>query len=97
MRNHEIQTQSTEERQLSITAFMTAGERSWSRVSREKRLSDSEIIFRHKVSSRESGLTQSTKKLLAHVIFVGAFLLLPDVHPSMWILLFLSELIGETM
>ncbi len=30
------------------------------------------------VSLKESGLTQSTKKLLAHVIFVGAFLLLPD-------------------
>ncbi len=84
MRNHEIQTQSTEERQLSITAFMTAGERSWSRVSREKRLSDSEIIFRHiKFPRGKSGLTQSTKKLLAHVIFVGTFLLLPDIHPSM--------------
>ncbi len=32
----------------------------------------------YKVSLKESGLTQSAKKLLAHAIFVGAFLLLPD-------------------
>ncbi len=39
----------------------------------EKRVYPSEIIFRqiYVVSSRESGLTQSTKKLLAHVIFVN--------------------------
>ncbi len=72
------------------------------RLSREESLSDSEMIYKviytYKVSSRESGLTQSAKKLLAHVIFVSglsAFLFLSDwgknFHQSMWILLFLMN------
>ncbi len=44
----------------------------------------------YKVSSRESGLTQIAKKLLAHAIFVSTFFLLSDwgknFHPSMCML-----------
>ncbi len=44
----------------------------------------------YKVSSRESGLTQIVKKLLAHAIFVSTFFLLSDwgknFHPSMCML-----------
>ncbi len=47
MGNHKkSKHKSTEERQLSITTFMTAGKRSCS-LSREKSLSDSKMILRH--------------------------------------------------
>ncbi len=72
MRNHEIQTESTEKRWLYITEFITTGNRSCTPIH----LSTSSNMY--KVYSRESGLTQSAKKLLAHIIFVSALLLLSD-------------------